>query len=203
MTLKRTLVVTALLALGGPVMAKPYTPPGQDPDWPCAQLLVPVLTAGAYWDAGPVPTGTAWRDDDKLFTLVTDIVDRDTTDADALAKLNAYADAIPAAQRGSAYPLLFSAIVDETNDERSLLITRIKQLGARQRRMGDVIAKISTQADDTAAADPRRADLVGQRDFDVRAFQETQHTMRYACEAPADMERRLGDIARALKAKMK
>ncbi len=203
----RMIVLAGLAAYGSAGMApaasaKPYTPPGQDPDWPCAQLLVPVLEPGAYWD-GPVPANTGWRDDDKLFALANDIVNRDTTDADAVAKLSAYADAVPADQRAQVYPAVFSALVDQTNDERTVLITRIKQLGARQRRMGDVIARISTQADDAAANDARRADLVGERDFDVRAFQETQHTMKYACEAPADMERRLGEFARLLKGKLK
>ncbi len=195
-------LMLAAVALGGGAMATPYTPAGRDPDWPCAQLLVPVLAPGSYWD-GAVPTGTAWRDDEALFSLVTDLVDRDTPDADALAKLSAYADSVPVDRRAVAYPLLLSALVDQTNDARSVLITRIKQLGARQRRMGDVIAKISTEADDASQADPRRKDLMGERDFDVRAFQETQHTMRYACEAPADMERRLGVFAGALKARMR
>ncbi len=176
--------------------------PGQDPDWPCAQRLVPVLTAGSYWN-GAVPAHTAWRDDEKVFTLVTDIVNRDTPDAEGLAKLDAYADAIPPDQRATALPVLFGAIVDETNDERTLLIQRIKQLGLRQRRMGDVVAKISTQVDQMPAADPHRTDLAGERDFDIRAFQETQHTMRYACEAPATMERRLGVYAKALEGKLK
>jgi hypothetical protein len=192
----------ALLALVAAVPRAQAAPPGQDPDWPCAQLLVPVLAAGAYWD-GAVPTNTAWRDDEKIFALVPDIVNRDTKNEDALARLSTYADAIPPAQRATAYPLLFSALVDETNDERTVLIDRIKQLGQRQRRMGDVIASISSQADAVPAADPRHADLVGERDFDVRAFQETQHTMRYACEAPADMERRLGVMARLLEARLK
>jgi hypothetical protein len=167
--------------------------PGTDPDWPCAARLVPTLTAGAYW-AGPITPNPAWRDDDKLFPLVTEVIDRDTPDAEAEAKLSAYAASIPAAGRGA----VFSALVDQTNDERTLLIRRIKQLGLRQRRMGDAIARLSTQADQLPAADPRRAELGGERDLDVQAFGETQHTMTYACEAPAGMERRLGMLAKIL-----
>ncbi len=167
--------------------------PGADPDWPCAARLVSTLTAGTYW-SGPITPDSNWRDDEKLFPLVTEIIDRDTTDADAQAKLAAYAAAIPPAARGS----VFSALVDQTNDERSLLITRIKQLGLRQRRMGDTIASLSTQVDQLAANDPHRAELAGERDLDLQAFGETQHTMTYACEAPANMERRLGQLAKVL-----
>jgi len=198
--LKTSATLCLALALGAGTKAHADYP-GQDPDWPCAQRLVPTLTAGAYWD-GKVPANTGWRDDDKLFPLVTDIVDRDTTDADGLAKLNAFADAIPVDQRATQLPAIFSAIVDQTNDERALLIQRIKQLGLRQRKMGDVVAAISTQVDATPPADPKHDTLAGERDFDVRAFQETQHTMRYACEAPADMERRLGLYAHDLERKL-
>ncbi len=174
--------------------------PVQDPDWPCAQRLVETLTPGTYWD-GPIPDHATWRDNDVVFPLVTDAVNRDTPDDEAMAKVSAYVATVPADKRAAALPYLFGAIVDETNDERSLLIARIKQLGVRQRRMGDVVARISTQVDQDPAANPKHADLVGERDFDVRAFQETQHTMKYACEAPAAMERRLGKFAAILKAK--
>ena len=196
---RRILLAAALAALGHAAQAQ-Y--PGQDPDWPCAQRLVATLTPGSYWN-GPVPQHTGWRDDDKIFPLVTAIVSRDTADADALAQLNTYADSVPPGQRAAAFPALFGAIVDETNDERTLLVNRIKQLGLRQRRMGDVVAKISTQVDQLPATDPRHTDLAGERDFDIQAFQETQHTMRYACEAPAAMERRLGLFSRALQGKIK
>jgi len=188
----------AALALPPRAGAQAY---GQNPDWPCAQRLITTLEPGAYWN-GPVPRHTAWRDNDALFALVPGIVNRDTPDADALAKLNAYVAGIPAPQRATALPALFSAIVDQTNDDRSVLIARIEQLGHRQREMGDLIAGLSTKVDATPDSNPAKADLIGTRDFDVRAFQETQHTMRYACEAPANLERRIGVFARILQAEI-
>jgi hypothetical protein len=176
--------------------------PGQNPDWPCAQRLVETLVPGSYWTGPAVPQHTNWRDDEQVFSLATDIVDRDTSDADALAKLNSFAEAIPADKRATAIPFLFGALVDQTNDQRSILIQRIEQLGHRQREMGDTISKISNQVDASPPADPEHDDLVGKRDFNIRVFKETQFTMRYACEAPANMERRLGEFAKALEAKL-
>lgn len=173
--------------------------PGQNPDWPCAQRLVETLGAGAYWN-GPVTADPNWRNDAAVFELVTDVVDRDTPDTEALAKLTAYAATLPKEARPTRLPALFAAIVDQTNDQRTPLIQRLEQLGRRQRGMGDTIAKLSNTIDATPAVDPHHDDLVGERDFDVRAFQQTQHTMRYACEAPPAMERRLGTFARLLQA---
>lgn len=174
---------------------------GQNPDWPCAQRLVEHLEAGAYW-AGPIQPDSGWRNDQSLFELVTGLTDRSIADDDALAKLAAYADTVPQGARAARLPMVFAALVDQTNDERTPLIARLEQLGRRQRGMGDTIAALSTKLDAMPADDPKRADLSGERDFDVRAFQQTQHTMRYACEAPSAMERRLGAFARALQSKL-
>jgi len=200
--MRMLVLVLGALALANTAYAQKFGGPPQNPDWPCAQRLVETLEPGSYWNGPPIPAHTAWRDDADIFTLANDIVDRDTPEADALAKLNAYADALPQDKRATAFPFLFGALVDQTNDQRSILIARIEQLGRRQRAMGDTIAALSTQIDADPATSPTHADLIGKRDFDMRAFSETQHTMRYACEAPANMERRLGLFARALEAKI-
>jgi len=165
----------------------------QDPAWPCAQRLVPSLSAGSFWP-GQITPQPNWRDDDALFPLVTAVIDRDTPDDAATAKLIAYATPIPAARR----PALFAALVDQTNDIRDVLIRRLIKLGRRQIAMGQTIAALSSKLDGLKPEDAARESFVGERDLDLRAFSETQHVMRYACEAPANMERRLGTFARLL-----
>jgi hypothetical protein len=197
MTMRAPLLTLPFLVLLAPPAFAQI--PGQNPDWPCAQRLVETLSPGAYWN-GPVTPDPNWRNDQAVFDLVTDIVDRDTQEADAVAKLTTYAATLPPEARAKRLPALFAALVEQTNDQRTPLIQRLEQLGRRQRGMGETIAAISNRIDATPAADPHRDDLVGERDFDVRAFQQTQHTMRYACEAPPAMERRLGAFARVLQA---
>jgi hypothetical protein len=200
MPIKKTLLLAAIFACLAQRAGAQI--PGQNPDWPCAQRLIQTLEPGSYWAGPPVPRGTDWRDNEEIFNLANTIVDRDTPDADALAKLNAYADSIPPEKRATAYPYLFGALVDQTNDERGILIQRIEQLGHRQNEMAEIITRISNQADADPASDPGHEDLVGKRDFDMRVYREAQFTMRYACEAPANMERRLGTFARALVSKL-
>jgi hypothetical protein len=172
-------------------------PPPQDPDWPCFQRLVPKLEPGSYWPGPPVPPATGWRDDPAVMEIVTDVTDRDMTDEAAASKLKAYLDSLPA-DKPANKAFLFSAIVDQTNDERGDLIARIEQLARRQRALSNTISDLSAKAD--AAPPVSRDDLNGQRDLTIRAFQEAQRTMRYACEAPANMDRRLGVLARVLSA---
>jgi hypothetical protein len=179
------------------VSAAHAQPPTQDPDWPCFQRLVPKLEAGSYWPGPPVPPPGAWRDDPATMQIVTDVTDRDITDEEAASKLKAYVASLPAEARAH-NALLFSAIVDQTNDERGQLIDRIEQLSRRQRALSDTISDLSAKVDATPPG--KRDDLNGQRDLTIRAFQEAQRTMRYACEAPANMDRRLGVLARVLSA---
>jgi len=181
--------ITILLAAS----AANAQPPPQDPDWPCFQRLVPKLEPGAYWPGPPVPPATGWRDDPAVMEIVTDVTDRDMTDEAAAEKLKAYL-----ANKPGNKAFLFSAIVDQTNDERGDLIARIEQLARRQRALSNTISNLNAEAD--AAPESKRDDLNGQRDLTIRAFQEVQRTMRYACEAPANMDRRLGVLARVLSA---
>ena len=173
-------------------------PPPQDPNWPCAQRLVTKLEPGSYWDGPPIPTATGWRDNESLAAVVTDAVDRDTTNEDAQTKIKAYVDSLPADQRAKSTPTLFSALVDQTNDQRSMLISRIEQLSQRQHALSNTISDLNAKAD--AAPADQRPDINGQRDLSIRAFQEVQRTMRYACDAPANMDRRLGLLAKTLSA---
>ena len=186
----------AMAALLLSVSAAQAQPPKQDPDWPCFQRLVPKLEPGSYWSGPPIPANTGWRDDQAVQAIVNDVTDRNTSDEDAQAKLKAYMDGLPADQRAKAAPALFSALVDQTNDDRGQVIDRIEQLTRRQRGLSDTISDLSAKIG--SAAPDKRADITGERDLTIRAFQETQRTMRYACETPTNMDRRLGLLARVL-----
>ncbi len=200
------LVLPIIVLACGTAAAQPAAP---DPDWPCQQHLIPTLQAGSYWTGPAVKTDDySWHDDEKLTALVENAVDRDTPDDEAKAALAAYSDAIPQDQRTTALPRLFGALVNETNDERGLVIARIQAIAHRQHELGDVIAKLSDKAEAipasaTGDAATRRADLAGERDLDTSAFQATQHTIRYACEIPGVFDRRLGAFARVLAEKLK
>ena len=193
MTKTLAMATTLLLVATSAAIAQP---PPQDPDWPCAQRLVAKLEPGSYWDGPPIPDAAGWRDNEPVAAVVTDVIDRDTSNDDAQTKLKSYVDSLPADQRAKSTPPLFAALVDQTNDQRSILIGRIEQLSRRQHALADTISNLNAKAD--AAPPDKREDINGQRDLTIRAFQEVQRTMRYACEAPANMDRRLGLLAKTL-----
>ncbi len=83
------------------------------------------------------------------------------------------------------------------------MIEKLKEIGRRQRELAELVTELATQltaipADATGEAAARRLDLEQRHDFTVRNFQEIQHTIRYACETPVELDARLGAWARAL-----
>jgi hypothetical protein len=75
-------------------------------------------------------------------------------------------------------------------------VDRLRALTRRQREISQIIESIAIPS---AIADPATRDEVAQRrDFLMRQFQETERTVRYACEVPVQLEARLGAFGRVL-----
>jgi hypothetical protein len=171
--------------------------PVRNPDWPCAQQLVPVLSFGQFW-AGP-PAGSDWRSDPQITALVRSVAPRTVPLDTAVAKLEAFSDALPGAERAAKLPVVFAGLVDETAQQRQEIIDRIEALARRQREVEGVVAKLNTElADQPQVESTGRADTISQRDLVVRMFNDTQRTLRYACELPSALEGRLGRFAAVL-----
>lgn len=177
--------------------------PGQDPNWPCQQRLVPALSAAAFW-SGPAPEGEAdWHAEPKVEALVARITPRKVSAEEGAAAIATFNQTLSKAERARLAPLAFAGLLEETNRERSTLIGRIKDLGERQRKIADLTARVTAELDSLpveaqgAEAD-KRAELEQRKTFLIREFEEAQKTIRYACEAPVQLEARLGAYARAL-----
>lgn len=198
--------IVAVAAAAGPnVGAQPRV----DADWPCAQRLVPELTAATYWNGPPPPkdAGGNWRNDPKLGPLVASVASRDMPVDEAAAKLAAFADSLPPEQRRAVIPELFAASVEAVNTERHDVIVRLRALARRQRSVAELVDKVTAElrAAPAEAGEPdgsKRAEIEQRREFLIRTFQQTQRTIQYACQVPTELEARLGAFARTLAAKL-
>ncbi|MGI4939920.1 MAG: hypothetical protein ACRYHQ_05045 [Janthinobacterium lividum] len=190
--MRLVLVGVAALALGA------AGPPPADPDWPCVQRLVPTLTAGTLW-SGHEATGD-WRANPQVAAVVADAAPRTQPTTAALARLDAYAATVPAADRPATLSLLFNGLVDETNRQREDVIERLRGIGRRQRTLTEITGRVS---DELRALPPDapatvREEVVQRRTFLIREYEEIGRTIRYACEVPSALEARLGSFAQAL-----
>jgi hypothetical protein len=202
----RALLVAAGLLLGA--AAAEAAAPGADPDWPCQQVLVPVLSAEMLWSGPPVEKAGDWRADPEVAALVRRIAPRDVAVEAGEAAIGAFVATL-GADKARRATLVFAGLLDETNRDRGEVIERLKDLGRRQRNLAGLIDRLTTELD-AAPAEPEgeaataaRAELQQRWSFTSRSYAELQRTMRYACEVPRTLDARLGAYAHALEAALK
>ncbi|MBV8738180.1 MAG: hypothetical protein JO007_13160 [Alphaproteobacteria bacterium] len=201
----RSAVATAALCtvvLLSIVSARSAPPRGEDPNWPCQQRLVPRLSAAAYWNGPSLDKIGDWHADPDVADLVRRLAPRQVSTEEGLKEIAAFAHNL-SGDRQRRLALAFCGLLDESNRERADLIVKLKEIGRRQRELADLVTRLATELDAIPAnasgdAAARRIDLEQRHDFTARNFEEIQHTIRYACEAPVALDARLGTWARAL-----
>ena len=178
-------------------------PRSENPDWPCPQRLVPRLAAAAYW-SGPLDNEGDWRADPEIAALVRRIAPRRVSTEAGLAEMESFAKAATV-DRPRRLALVVRGLLEETDRERAGLIGQLTQMGRRQRELAELVGRLSDELrsvppEATGDSAEKRVDLQQRHDFTARNFAEIQRTIRYACEAPVELDARLGAWARALQA---
>ncbi len=189
--LRAVLLGLSALALGA-------AGPPADPDWPCVQRLVPTLTAGTLW--GGHDAGADWRTEPAVAAVVAAVAPRGISAQEGVARLDRFVATVPPADRPAVLAQVFAGLVDETNVQRAQVIGRLHDIARRQRSMTEMTSRITAELRALPADAPaaQREEVVGRRAFLIREYEEIERTIRYACEAPVQMEAKLGTIAQAL-----
>jgi hypothetical protein len=140
--------------------------------------------------------------------LVEQIAPRRVTAEEGVAAIADFATSLGAAPgKDRVLTLAFAGLLDETNRDRSDVISRLMELGRRQHDLADIASKANAELralpPATGSATPEeaahRTDLEQRFAYVTQAFESAQRTMRYACEVPVALEARLGRYAQALK----
>jgi hypothetical protein len=197
-------MMTAVAMLAGALSAHAAQPGAQDPNWPCQQRLVPKLAAASYWSGSSLDNIGDWHADPAVADLVRRLAPRRVTTEEGLAEIAVFARTL-SGDRQRRLALAFRGLLEASDRERVGLIEELKQIGQRQRELANLVARLATELDATAAnatgeAAARRIDLQQRHDFTARNFEEIQRTIRYACETPVALDARIGAWARALQA---
>jgi hypothetical protein len=201
--------VAAILACLAATAASPaLAAPRDDADWPCQQRLMPTLGAGSLWTGPPLDSAGDWTAEPRVAELVTQIAPRNVSAENGVAAISAFAESLAPQDKRRLLTLAFAGVLAETNQERSDLIARLKDLGHRQHELADIASHASEELRSLPAAGAagddaaKRADLEQRVAFVTQAFENTQRTMRYACEAPVRLEARLGRYAQAIQSRL-
>jgi hypothetical protein len=210
MTSSRTivgLIAASLMALAAPraLAADPA-----NPDWPCVQRKVAMLSSAQMWDGSDVDDLSQWRDNEQITKLVAVLASRRVPIEQAAAAIAQFAAAQPPDQRDDALKLLFAGLLTTVNSDRAVVMSGIERFQRRQKARAAEIERQGAalrQLRERAATDEQvRAELAAaqeQYNWDVRVFTERQQSLPLACEVPVLIEQRLFELGREIRARMK
>lgn len=205
-TMKRMRLAACLFVAGSLPAALPagemQNP--QEADWPCAQILVPEVSAAVVW-AGPPLTGMeeSWKQDEGVASLVLRLAspdyDMDKADA-AIADFSAKQDV---SRRDHKLTLLFAGVLQSLNEKRRKVLDGIMLYARGQATRADQLSEeldemVRLQDDPSQAARERLAVMQKEMEFKQRMFDEREMFIQHLCTRPVLVEQKLGSLARTI-----
>ncbi|HUI97273.1 MAG TPA: hypothetical protein VLX44_16065 [Xanthobacteraceae bacterium] len=199
--MRRELLILATAAVGTAWSVAHAADP-RYPDWPCAQAKVPELSVAAVWDGPPIDTvGEAWKNNAKIRDLVARLAARRTPIEDAQ---KAAADFIAAsgAEKAEKAKLLFAGLFENLNQQRTEVMDGIDRIAKKEKELADKVradrAALGELQDSPTPDQHQIDDLANRLQWGTRIYEDRRKTIRYVCEVPTAIERRLFAIGRAI-----
>jgi hypothetical protein len=172
------------------------------PDWPCLQAKVPEISVAAVWDGPPIePVANDWRNEPKIKDLVARLAARRTPMEEAQHSIAKFltGDAISRADRGKR---LFSALFEMLNSQRTEIMTGIERLARSEKALAEQIRSDTSalhELRERSQADQSQIDELATRiAWNTRIFEDRRKSIRYACEVPVIIEKRLFALSRTI-----
>jgi hypothetical protein len=198
--------IVTLLAITASAQAAHAADP-RYPDWPCAQAKVPDISLAAVW-AGP-PLGdaqTKWKDDAKVSALVEKIAARRVPIDDAEKTITEFLSA-PGTDKVAVGKLIFAGLFEQLNAERSSVMSGLERVTRKQRQAADKIRAdtLALQAlQDATPRDQSKIDELGnQLVWETRIFEDRRGVVKFVCEVPTTIDRRLFALGRTIQQDIK
>jgi hypothetical protein len=194
-------VLAACLAVSAmPALAQPRV--DTPPDWPCVQVFVPTLSAATIWAGPPVEDQLkTWVDNRDIASLAPKVLSRSTSDDEATAAVEDFAQSLKA-NRNETLTALFAGIFDEANRARSRAIDAIRKFDGAQKAQIASMTRTVTELDQARTASPRDEakvrELSDRLAWQRRIIEERHRSQGALCEQPVIVERRVGQLARAI-----
>jgi hypothetical protein len=170
-------------------------------DWPCAQAKVPEISVAAVWTGPPLDdVQDKWKDDATISALVAKLAARRTPLEEAEKDIKAFlADSSSKIASGK---LLFSGLFDTLNAQRSSVLMGLERVTRKQREAAEKIRSdtIDLQGlQSVSPADQSKIDELSNRLlWETRIFEDRRRVVKYVCEVPTEIDRRLFALGRTI-----
>ncbi len=172
------------------------------PDWPCAQAKVPDISVAAVWDGPPVEQAAdTWQDEPEIKDLVARLAARRTSMEEAYKSIVQFltGDAAAKADKGKR---LFAGLFATLNNERSEIMNGLERLARKEKELAEQIrsdTRAMHELQDKSPPDQSKIDeLAAKVEWSTRIFEDRRKSIRYACEVPVIIEKRLFALSRTI-----
>ena len=172
------------------------------PDWPCVQAKVPDISVAAVWDGPSIEqAGNTWQNEPKTKDLVRRLAARRTPMEEAQNGIAEFltGDAVARSDRGTR---LFAGLLEVLNGERTDIMNGLERLARREKELAEQIRSDTSalhELQDKSPPDQSKIDALANRvAWNTRIFEDRRKSIRYACEVPIVIEKRLFALSRAI-----
>jgi hypothetical protein len=194
--------VAAAILFGGPLVSPGQAADPRYPDWPCVQAKVPEISLAAVWDGPPIErVADTWQNDPQIKDLVTRLAARRTPMEDAQTTIAQFltGDAASKAEKGER---LFAGLFETLNSERTAIMNGLERLARSEKALAAQIRSDTSalhELQDNSPPDQSKIDELATRvEWNTRIFEERRQSIRYACEVPVIIEKRLFALSRLI-----
>jgi hypothetical protein len=176
------------------------------PDWPCVQAKVPEISVATIWDGPPIDGAVQeWHNDRAIENLVAKLAARRIPLEEAQKNVTDFI-AAASADKARKGVLLFAGLFDTLNHQRSEVMNGLERMQRRARDLADQIkadvAALRALEDQPQRDEAKINDLNTRIEWGTRIFDDRRKSVRFACEVPTIIERRLGALARTIRQEM-
>jgi hypothetical protein len=176
------------------------------PDWPCSQAKVPEISVAAVWAGPPLDDASnKWKDDPKVSALVGKLAARKFPIEDAQKAITEFLSS-PGTDKAAAGKLLFAGLFEKLNAERSAVMSGLERVTRKQRDAADKIRSdtIALQAlqDSTPPDQPKVDELGNQLVWETRIFEDRRSVIKFVCDVPTTIDKRLFALGRTIQQEM-
>jgi hypothetical protein len=196
----RLLLFTIVMLCAGPRIAGAADP--RYPDWPCVQAKVPDISIAAVWDGPSIEQAqNSWQADQAIKNLVARLAARRIPIEEAQKNITEFLTGAGTAKADKGV-LLFAGLFETLNHQRTDVMNGLERLQRSQRELADRIkSDVSAlhELQDKSQPDQARLDELSNRiEWSTRIFEDRRKSVRYACEVPTIIERRLFALGRTI-----
>ena len=187
------IMALALLLLAGSAEAGPSGLVASS--WPCQTERAPPLQVAQVWRGPPVDgAASGWQNDEDVAALVREIAQRRVPLNEAQSRIQAFAQNAGTGRQAKLLKVV-AGLFSVMNAERSSVIDGLDRAGARQKELAaslrDDNERLQRLQADAKASAAQATQMQQQVLWEAEVFQDRRQSLRYACEVPGKIEKRL------------